>query len=105
MTYASLAATDPTRPTLAAEVCEEVEIEAKYAGYIAMAEAQWARRGDEHDGWRFPPGFGFESVHGLSAEVRERLTRARPATVGHARRLLGVTPAAVGLLLVHLKRA
>ena len=105
VTYASLAASDPTRPALPREVCEEVEIEAKYAGYIAMAEAQWARRGDAHDGWQIPAGFAFTAVHGLSAEVRERLTRAQPTTVGHARRLPGVTPAAVGLLLVHLKRA
>ncbi len=104
VTYESLGANDAERPALPAEVREEVEIEAKYAGYIAMADAQWARRGDEHDSWRFPPGFVFGSVQGLSAEVRERLSKAQPTTVGHARRLPGVTPAAVGLLLVHLKR-
>ncbi len=104
VTYASLSALDPSRPALPAEVCDEVEIEAKYAGYIAMADAQWARRGDSHDGWKIPAGFAFGSVAGLSAEVRERLTRAQPSTVGHARRLPGVTPAAVGLLLVHLRR-
>jgi tRNA uridine 5-carboxymethylaminomethyl modification enzyme len=104
VSYASLASVDLERPDLPVEVCDEVEIEAKYAGYIAMAQTQWARRGDAHDGWRFPSGFGFDSVQGLSAEVRERLTRAQPATVGHARRLPGVTPAAIGLLVVHLKR-
>ncbi len=104
VTYASLAASDSTRPELPAEVTEEVEIEAKYAGYIAMAQAQWARRSDEHDGWKFPPGFGFGGVQGLSTEVRERLAKAQPVTIGQARRLPGVTPAAVGLLLVHLKR-
>jgi len=104
VTYASLASQDPARPALPADVWEEVEIEAKYAGYIAMADAQLARRGDSHDAWHIPLGFGFGSVHGLSAEVRERLTRAQPTTVGHARRLPGVTPAAIGLLLVHLKR-
>ncbi len=104
VTYASLESEDPTRPALGPEVTAEVEIEAKYAGYIAMAEAQWARRADVHDSWRFPPGFAFGDVRGLSAEVRERLTKAQPTTVGHARKLAGVTPAAIGLLLVHLKR-
>ena len=49
-------------------------------------------------------GFTFRAVRGLSAEATERLERARPTTVGQARRLPGITPAAVGLLLVHLKR-
>lgn len=105
VTYVSLATDDPDRTPLPPDVCAEVEIEAKYAGYIAMADAQWSRRSDLHDGWKFPPGFSFGEVRGLSSEVRERLTKAQPTTVGHARRLPGVTPAAVGLLLVHLKRA
>ncbi len=83
---------------------EEVETEAKYAGYIAQAEAAWFRRSDAADAWRIPEGFRFQAVRGLSAEATERLERARPQTVGQARRLPGVTPAAVGLLLVHLKR-
>jgi tRNA uridine 5-carboxymethylaminomethyl modification enzyme len=83
---------------------DEVETEAKYAGYIAQAEAAWFRRSDASDAWRIPVEFQFTAVRGLSAEVSERLEKARPETVGHARRLPGVTPAAVGLLLVHLKR-
>jgi tRNA uridine 5-carboxymethylaminomethyl modification enzyme len=104
VTYAALAAEDPQRPALEAEVAEEVEVEAKYAGYVKQANAAWTRRAEAHDGWRIPDDFGFDAVPGLSAEVRERLERARPATVGQARRLPGVTPAAVGLVLVHLKR-
>lgn len=104
VTYAGLAAEDPGRPTLPAEVQDEVEVEAKYAGYVKQANAAWTRRVEAHDGWRIPADFGFDGVPGLSAEVREKLERARPATVGHARRLPGVTPAAVSLVLVHLKR-
>ena len=53
---------------------------------------------------RFPSGFPFESVYGLSAEVRDKLVRVRPASIGQARRIPGVTPAVVALLLVALKR-
>lgn len=104
VTWASLAAEDPQRPALPEDVAEEVETEARYSGYIAQAEAAWMRRGDAHDAWQIPPRLRFGEVRGLSAEATEKLERARPATVGHARRLPGVTPAAVGLLLVHLKR-
>lgn len=104
VTYASLASVDGERRVLSEAVCEEVEIEAKYAGYIAMADAQLARRAHEHDSFRLPPGFRFDDVRGLSTEVRERLMKAQPVSIGHARRLPGVTPAAIGLLLIHLKR-
>jgi tRNA uridine 5-carboxymethylaminomethyl modification enzyme len=89
---------------LEARDADEVEVRAKYQGYIAQAEAAWFRRSEASDAWRIPEGFTFRAVRGLSAEATERLEKARPATVGHARRLPGITPAAVGLLLVHLKR-
>lgn len=103
VTYASLVAEDPQRPVLEPEVAEEVEVEAKYAGYVKQADSAWTRRAEAHDGWRIPEDFGFE-VPGLSAEMKERLTRSRPVTVGQLRRLPGVTPAALGLVLVHLRR-
>jgi tRNA uridine 5-carboxymethylaminomethyl modification enzyme len=89
---------------LEARDADEVEVRAKYQGYIAQAEAAWFRRSEASDAWRIPEGFTFRAVRGLSTEATERLEKARPATVGHARRLPGITPAAVGLLLVHLKR-
>lgn len=104
VTYAALAAEDPARPALEPEVAEEVEVEAKYAGYVKQADAAWTRKAEAHDSWRIPEDFGFDAVPGLSAEVREKLARVRPSTVGQVRRLPGVTPAAVGLVLVHLKR-
>jgi tRNA uridine 5-carboxymethylaminomethyl modification enzyme len=103
VTYASLAPVDGQRPALPPEVCAEVEIEAKYAGYVRQARVAWNRRDGAHDAWRIPDGFVFETVRGLSREAVERLDRGRPPTVGHARRIPGVTPAAMAVLLVALR--
>jgi tRNA uridine 5-carboxymethylaminomethyl modification enzyme len=105
VSYASLAPEDPDRPALPPDICEEVEVEARYAGYVKQAQAAWTRRLEAHDGWQIPAGFRFAAVRGLSNEAIEKLERARPDTVGHARRIPGLTPAAVSLLLIALKRA
>lgn len=104
VTYQSLEHDDPSRPSLSLELCDEVETEAKYAGYIKQANAAWTRRADDHDGWVIPRELKWGSVSGLSREAQEKLARLRPSTVGQARRVPGVTPAAVSLLLVHLRR-
>lgn len=104
VTYASLAAEDVERPALPDDVVAEVEVEAKYAGYVKQANAAWTRKGDVHDAWKIPQGFRFASVRGLSSEAVEKLERAQPDTVGHARRISGLTPAAMSLLLVALRR-
>ncbi len=84
-------------------VAEQLEIQAKYAGYIGRQgdEIARARAQDEQP---VPGDFDFQGVRGLSAEVCEKLTRVRPATLGQAARIPGVTPAAVSLLLIHLRR-
>lgn len=105
VTYASLAAADGGRPALPDEVCSEVEVEVKYAGYVRMAQASWNRRSDTHDGWKIPSGFRFREVRGLGAEAVEKLERVQPDTVGHARKISGLTPAAVSLLLIALRRS
>ncbi len=105
VTYESLAAEDPQRPALPAEVCAEVEVEVKYAGYVRMAQTSWNRRSDTHDAWKIPSGFRFREVRGLGAEAVEKLEQVQPDTVGHARRISGVTPAAVSLLLIALRRS
>jgi len=86
-----------------AQAAEQVEIQAKYAGYIerARGEIEAQRR---HEETRLPEKFDYAEVRGLSAEVRQKLAAHRPATLGQAARLPGVTPAAVSLLLIHLKR-
>ena len=86
-------------PKLAAQI----EIEAKYAGYVERQEGEVART-RAREALRIPDGFDYAAVRGLSAEVSEKLALHRPATVGQAGRVSGVTPAAVSLLLVHLKR-
>ncbi|MCI0670563.1 MAG: FAD-dependent oxidoreductase, partial [Myxococcaceae bacterium] len=85
-------------------VGEEAEVLLKYEGYIAQATRAARREAEAWDGWRIPEGLAFDDVRGLSAEAAERLARARPATVGQARALPGLTPAALSLLLVHLER-
>lgn len=106
VTYAALAAEKPEGwPALAADVVEEVEVEVKYEGYIVMAAKAAAREAEAWDGWRIPADFTYGEVRGLSAEAVEKLERVRPATVGQARRIPGLTPAAFSLLLVALKRS
>ncbi|RNE92134.1 tRNA uridine-5-carboxymethylaminomethyl(34) synthesis enzyme MnmG [Marichromatium sp. AB31] len=88
---------------VAPEVAEQVEIQTRYAGYIARQRDEIARQRAQEDK-PLPETFDFAAVRGLSAEVREKLCRTRPTTVGQAARIPGVTPAAVSLLLIHLKR-
>jgi tRNA uridine 5-carboxymethylaminomethyl modification enzyme len=85
------------------KVAEQVEIQAKYAGYIDRQKLEIART-KESAGMNLPEDFDYSQVHGLSAELREKFMRHKPATVGQAARIPGVTPAAVSLLVIHLKR-
>jgi tRNA uridine 5-carboxymethylaminomethyl modification enzyme len=84
-------------------VAEQVEIQSKYAGYIARQQLEVQRLGAQ-ERQPIPPDLDYSDVQGLSAEVRQRLAQHRPETLGQASRIQGVTPAAVSLLLVHLKR-
>jgi tRNA uridine 5-carboxymethylaminomethyl modification enzyme len=102
--YRALAGEDPARPALDPELAQEVEVAVKYAGYVKQANAAWTRRVELHDDWAIPADFRWSAVPGLSNEAREKLARHQPATVGHARRVPGVTPAAVSLVLVQLRR-
>jgi tRNA uridine 5-carboxymethylaminomethyl modification enzyme len=84
-------------------VAEQVEVAVKYAGYLERQRDE-IERSRRHDDTPIPPAFDFDAVRGLSAEVLGKFKQVRPQTVGEARRIAGVTPAAVSLLLVHLKR-
>jgi tRNA uridine 5-carboxymethylaminomethyl modification enzyme len=86
-----------------AAVAEQVEIQAKYAGYIARQRDEVARN-EAHESTPLPADLDYRSVRGLSVEVQQKLNQHRPETVGQASRISGVTPAAISLLLVHLKR-
>ncbi|MCG6863222.1 MAG: tRNA uridine-5-carboxymethylaminomethyl(34) synthesis enzyme MnmG [Chromatiaceae bacterium] len=85
------------------KVAEQLEIQCKYAGYIGRQREEIERQRAQET-LSLPPDLDIEGIRGLSAEVREKLQRVRPATVGQAARIPGVTPAAVSLLLIHLKR-
>jgi tRNA uridine 5-carboxymethylaminomethyl modification enzyme len=90
-------------PGLEADVASQVEVRAKYDGYIRRQSAE-VERHRRSEALALPGDLDYGSVRGLSHEVRQRLQEARPATLGQAARLPGITPAAVSLLLVHLKR-
>ena len=102
--YARLTALEGIGPAVAdAEVAEQVEISTKYAGYLDRQREEIERsRRHEHTG--IPASFDYDGVRGLSAEVLIKFKATMPATIGQAQRISGVTPAAISLLLVHLKR-
>lgn len=83
-------------------VAQQIEIQAKYAGYIERETEEVARQ-RAHEETALPVGFDYHRVRGLSFEVRQQLSTHRPATLGQAARISGVTPAAISLLLIHLK--
>ena len=85
------------------QVAEQVEIQAKYAGYIDRQHEEIERH-QRHEDTRLPDDLDYGAVRGLSTEVRQTLARHKPATLGQAARISGITPAAISLLLVHLKR-
>ncbi|MFN5158530.1 MAG: tRNA uridine-5-carboxymethylaminomethyl(34) synthesis enzyme MnmG [Betaproteobacteria bacterium] len=100
-----------SRETLRAEwghdaadtVIEQVEVATKYAGYIEKQQDE-VERSAAHEQTPLPADLDYTQVHALSFEVRQKLQRHRPATLGQASRISGVTPAAISLLLVHLKK-
>jgi len=89
--------------TLREQVTEQVEIQAKYSGYIERQRVE-VERAQRAEATRLPSDLDYAVVKGLSAEVSEKLARQRPETIGQAGRIPGVTPAAVSLLLIHLKK-
>lgn len=85
------------------KVSEQVEIQAKYQGYIDRQHTE-IKSGEKNEALRLPENQDYREVRGLSIEVQQRLNQYQPETVGQAARIAGVTPAAISLLLVHLKR-
>jgi tRNA uridine 5-carboxymethylaminomethyl modification enzyme len=102
--YAQLMTLPGSGDALAAvDVIEQVEIQAKYHGYIERQKEDVARMAAQ-EGMPIPADLDYAELNGLSIEVRQRLAQHRPQTVGQASRIQGVTPAAISILLVHLKR-
>jgi tRNA uridine 5-carboxymethylaminomethyl modification enzyme len=104
LSYSALMQLDGIGPGCSDDkIAEQVEIQARYHGYIQRQQEEIERqRRNEYK--RLPKDLDYQKVKGLSAEVREKLISTAPETIGQAARIPGVTPAAVSLLLVHLKK-
>ncbi len=88
---------------VSADVAFQIEVQAKYHGYIERQEEEIARNSRDEN-TRLPDDIDYLEVHGLSAEVRQKLEAQRPVTLGQASRLPGITPAAISILHIHLKK-
>lgn len=105
VTYAGLTSLPAVgNPVADEKVAEQVEIQCKYAGYIGRQQEEIDKQ-RRNEATRLPDWLDYAQVRGLSNEVRQKLQIQRPATIGQAQRIPGVTPAAISLLLVHLKKA
>ncbi|MFO7858773.1 MAG: tRNA uridine-5-carboxymethylaminomethyl(34) synthesis enzyme MnmG [Ectothiorhodospiraceae bacterium] len=101
--YADVLALVGETPAVAPDVAEQLAIQAKYAGYLDRQEDE-IERARRQEALAIPDDLDFDQVSGLSNEIRQKLADHRPATVGQAARIQGVTPAAVSLLVVHIQR-
>ncbi len=101
--YGDLAAFDPERPELPADVEEQVEISVKYEGYIQRQQKQVEelRRMERH---KLPPDLDYQAIQGLRLEAREKLSAVRPLDLGQAGRISGVSPADIAALMIYLER-
>ena len=88
---------------VATQVARQLEIQARYSGYIKRQTQEIARH-RKHESTALPADFDYSNVSGLSNEVREKLAHIRPQSIGQATRISGMTPAAISLLLIHLKK-
>jgi tRNA uridine 5-carboxymethylaminomethyl modification enzyme len=90
-------------PSVAIDIAAQVEIQVKYAGYIDR-QAKEVERHEHYEHLKLPAEIDYLAVQALSFEVRQKLNQFRPETLGQASRIAGVTPAAISLLLIHLKK-
>jgi tRNA uridine 5-carboxymethylaminomethyl modification enzyme len=103
MTLKNLQGEKFSAPQLHASVIEQVEIQVKYAGYIDR-QAKEVERHEHYENLPLPTAMDYLAIAALSMEVRQKLNKHQPQTLGQASRIAGVTPAAISLLLVHLKK-
>ena len=101
--YSQLMSIESLGPGVSGAAAEQIEIQAKYEGYLTHQYKEIARQ-KKYEDVQIPEIMHYKKISGLSNEVRQKLLEIKPATVGQARRIPGVTPAAVSLLLVHLKK-
>ena len=103
VTYADIAPFDPDRPVLPAAVTEAVEIQIKYAGYLARQKKQ-VETFRKEESRLLPPDIDYEAIHGLRLEARQKLSQIRPVSIGQAGRISGVSPADIAVLLIWLEQ-
>ena len=103
VTYEDLAPFDPDRPPLPAAVTEEVQIQLKYAGYLARQEKQ-VEQFKKEESRLLPEGIDYEAISGLRLEARQKLAEIRPLSIGQAGRISGVSPADIAVLLIWLEQ-
>ena len=103
VTYGDIAPFDPGRPELPQAVTEEVEIQVKYAGYLARQEKQVAEFKKE-EARLLPVDLNYEAIAGLRLEARDKVSQIRPVSIGQAGRISGVSPADIAVLLIYLEQ-
>lgn len=101
--YSALQAVISDLPALTSEIALELETEVKYEGYIER-QLHEVERLKHHESLRLPEKLDFKSVSGLSSELIQKLMQVRPSTLGQASRISGMTPAALSLLMIHIKK-
>jgi len=102
LSYGLIAAIDPGRPAFPEDVCEQVNISIKYKGYLDRQRKQ-VDQFKKMEGKKIPDSIDYENLSGLRLEARQKLAKYRPASVGQASRIAGVSPADISVLLVYLK--
>ena len=103
VTYEDIAPFDPGRPELPLAVTEEVQIQLKYAGYLARQEKQ-VEQFRKEESRLLPPDLDYEAISGLRLEARQKLSEIRPLSIGQAGRISGVSPADIAVLLIYLEQ-
>ena len=103
VSYADIAPFDPERPDLPLSVTEEVEIQVKYAGYLARQQKQ-VEEFRKEESRLLPENMDYEAIHGLRLEARQKLSEIRPHSIGQAGRISGVSPADIAVLLIYLEQ-
>ena len=103
VSYGDIAPFDVNRPKLPASVTEEVEIQIKYAGYLARQEKQ-VEEFKKEEARRLPEDIDYRAIAGLRLEAQEKLAQIRPMSIGQAGRISGVSPADIAVLLIYLEQ-
>ena len=103
VTYEDIAPFDLGRPVLSAAVTEEVQIQLKYAGYLARQEKQ-VEQFRKEESRLLPPDLDYEAISGLRLEARQKLSEIRPLSIGQAGRISGVSPADIAVLLIYMEQ-